>query len=133
MTFRFHAFWMALIAMGAPAQTIAQDPAPGSGAGQAALAAISLEQRAMLRCAAAFALVAHDQAAGDPAALQWPDLTERGREFFVRASAGVMDETGLDRAQVAALIEEAARDFRATGTLPRAMPPCLLTLEASGL
>ncbi|MCP9221283.1 hypothetical protein MKP08_00775 [Erythrobacter sp. LQ02-29] len=125
MAFRFQAVAAALIAVSLPAQIAAQASAPPP--------AISLEQRTLLRCAAAFALVAHDQAAGDPGASKWPDLRERGREFFVRASAQLMDEAGLTRAQVAALMEEAARDFRQQDTLDRAMPPCLLTLEASGI
>ncbi|MFN7157444.1 MAG: hypothetical protein ACK4MR_01965, partial [Erythrobacter cryptus] len=63
----------------------------------AAPPALAPDQRALLRCAAAFALVAEGQARGAEEALRWPALEGRGREFFVRALAQVMDEAGLDR------------------------------------
>lgn len=113
---------LALQAAGAPAP--APTPTP----------ALSLEQQSGLRCAAAFALVAQAQAAGDAEALAYPALGERGREFFVRTAARLIDETGLDRDGVARLLSaEAARLAQEEGALDRAMPPCLMLLEASGL
>ena len=91
---------------------------------------ISLEQRMLLRCSAAFAIAARAQESGDAAARSWPDLSVRGREFFVRASARVMDETGLDRTGVAAALEAEARDIAARGTLNEIMPACLPLLPA---
>ena len=91
---------------------------------------ISLEQRMLLRCSAAFAIAASAQQSGDAAARRWPDLGVRGREFFVRASARVMDETGMDRAGVAAALEAEARDIAARGTLHEIMPACLPLLPA---
>ncbi|MBU0669403.1 MAG: hypothetical protein KJ703_11045 [Alphaproteobacteria bacterium] len=111
---------LALQSAGAPAPT----PTP----------ALSLEQQSGLRCAAAFALVAQAQAAGDTEALEYPALGERGREFFVRTAARLIDETGLDRVGVARMLSaEAARLAQEEGALDRAMPPCLMLLEASGL
>lgn len=111
----------ALALQAAPEPTVAE-PAP-----------LSQENRALLRCAAAFALVARDQAAGDSQATQWPDLSLRGREFFVRAMAQVMDATGRDRAGIAALANAEAQALTASGDVPKIMPTCLLMLEASGL
>tara|TARA_R110002072_G_scaffold22383_13_gene78142 strand:- start:5576 stop:5941 length:366 start_codon:yes stop_codon:yes gene_type:complete len=106
----------------APAPTQAQAPA------------LSLEQQSGLRCAAAFALVAQAQAAGDAEALNYPALGQRGREFFVRTAARLIDETALDRDGVARLLaQEASRLAQEEGALDRAMPPCLMLLEASGL
>ena len=92
---------------------------------------LSLEHRMLLRCSAAFALVAQRQAAGEAAALAYPPLRERGGEF--RASARVMDEAGLDRAGITAALTEEARDLLKDGTLTAVMPVCLSALEAAGL
>ena len=109
-------------------------------AAQAPLA-LTPAQTMLLRCSAAFAIVAGDQARGDPTASAYPPLRERGREYFVRASAQLMDELGLTREQLAARMNaEAAAQQRAkaSATDPRAytdgvMQPCLAGLEASGL
>ncbi|PKP92062.1 MAG: hypothetical protein CVT75_08290 [Alphaproteobacteria bacterium HGW-Alphaproteobacteria-14] len=95
--------------------------------------ALSQENRALLRCAAAFAVVSQRQAIGDPAAGQWPDLATRGREFFVRAMAQLMDQTGLDRDGIAWLAGFEAKALRDSGETDRLMPSCLLMLEASGV
>ncbi len=95
---------------------------------------LSLEQQSGVRCAAAFALVAQAQAAGDAEALEYPALGERGREFFVRTAARLIDETGLDRNGVGQLLSaEAGRLAQEQGALERTMPACLMLLEASGL
>ncbi len=91
------------------------------------------ESRALLRCAAAFALVAQGQAAGDPQAKAWPDLSLRGREFFVRAMAQLMDETGRDRAGIAALANAEAQALTDSDEVAKIMPSCLLMLEAAQL
>ncbi len=85
----------------------------------------------LLRCSAAFALVARRQAAGEADALGWPPLGQRGSEFFVRASAKVMDEAQLDRAGIAAALQTAAQGLLAPGALVAIMPPCLAALELS--
>ena len=87
----------------------------------------------LLRCSAAFALVAYRQGTGDAEAAQYPPLKERGSEFFVRASARVMDEAGLDRAAVTAALQGEAQALLQGGTLAAVMPACLSALEATGL
>lgn len=104
-------------------------PAPPS----AEAPVISQENRALLRCAAAFALVSAGQARGEADAGRWPTLGLRGREFFVRALAQLMDATQLDRDGIAALAEAEARALSANGDVGKIMPSCLLMLEASGV
>ena len=87
----------------------------------------------LLRCSAAFALVATGQANGEPGALRYPPLETRGREFFVRSAAEVMDSAGLDRAAINAALTREARDLVATETLEEIMPVCLQALADSGL
>lgn len=91
---------------------------------------LSLDHRMLVRCSAAFAIVANGQQSGSPEALRYPDLAERGREFFVRASAQVMDEAGLDREQIAAALTAEAQDLRDSGSLDAVMPVCLGLLPA---
>ena len=93
-------------------------------------APLSLEHRMLLRCSAAFALVAARQAAGAGDAAAFPPLAASGREYFVRASAQVMDEAGLDRAAVSSALEAEARDLVEQGTLAQVMPVCLALLPA---
>ena len=92
---------------------------------------LTVEHRMLLRCSAAFALVAYRQGAGDAEAAQYPPLKERGGEFFVRASARVMDEAGLDRAAISKALEAEARALLQGGTLTAIMPVCLSALDAS--
>jgi hypothetical protein len=92
---------------------------------------LSLEHKMLLRCSAAFALVANRQAAGDAEALRHPPLGERGKEYFARASARVMDEARLDRAGIAQALEAEARALVQGGELAAIMPVCLSALEAS--
>lgn len=111
----------------------AQQAAPPPPAESPPTAPLSLEQRMLVRCSAAFALVAHGQAVGDTAALAWPPVGARGREFFVRASAHLIDEAGLTRAALTTAMVREAQDLGQNGALAAAMPPCLAALEASGL
>lgn len=104
-------------------------------AAQAAPAAptLSQENRALARCAAAFALVAEGQANGQAAAKQWPPLEVRGREFFVRALAQLMDATKLDRGGISQLVSAEAQALWDKGEVDKVMPSCLVMLEASGV
>ncbi|MFM5929404.1 MAG: hypothetical protein ACKOPQ_00675 [Novosphingobium sp.] len=72
----------------------------------APLPSLSLMQETGLRCSAAFALVAYDQKRKAPGASNYPDLGERGREYFVRTIARLMDETGATRDQVQVLLRQ---------------------------
>jgi hypothetical protein len=96
-------------------------------------APLTLEQRTLVHCSAAFALVANRQQGGEQEALAFPALADRGREYFVRAMASLIDSAGLDRTAVAALLDAEARNLTESKALYKAMPGCLLALEASGL
>lgn len=111
----------ALAVQSAPAAA-APEPAP-----------LSQENRALLRCAAAFALVAEGQAKGNAAAAKWPPLGARGREFFVRALAQLMDATALDRGGIARLAGAEAKSLSDKGEVDQIMPTCLIMLESSGI
>lgn len=120
----------ALLAAPAQAQTPAAPPPaaqPGEGP------PLSLEHRMLLRCSAAFALMAHRQATGDKAAQAYPPLQQRGQEFFVRASARVIDEAGLDRTSVTAALTAEALELQEGNALEQVMPACLTALESAGL
>jgi hypothetical protein len=99
----------------------------------AAPAVLSQEDRALLRCAAAFAVVTNRQAGGDAAGQQWPVLGTRGREFFVRAMAQLMDTSGFDRDGIVALVSNEAKAMVTKDEVDKVMPTCLTMLEASGL
>lgn len=107
---------LAATALTAPAPALAQ---------QAQLPQVSLEHRMLLRCSAAFALVAFAQASGNETGARYPDMTQSGREFFVRASAQVMDEAGLDRMQIEALLNAEAQALWDEGSIDDVMPVCL--------
>ena len=102
----------------------------------AAAPTLSLEQRGALRCAAAFAIVAGEQARGEASALAYPPLAARGKAFFVATGARVMDAAQIDRAQlqaalageVAALQRQAIVAGKPQATLAAVMPACLTML-----
>jgi len=94
---------------------------------------LSLAQEAALRCSATFAKVASDQVRKVPGWERYPALATRGREFFVRALAQLMDETALDREGIAALAAAEARALQDKDELAKVMPSCLLILEGSGV
>lgn len=86
------------------------------------------EERMGLTCASAFALVAAGQARGDAAMAQYPPLGARGREYFVRLAAQLMDDAGLDQAGIRAAAEAEVAPLRRSG-VDAVMPACLRTLE----
>ncbi|MBV7265125.1 hypothetical protein [Erythrobacter ani] len=94
---------------------------------------LSQDSKALLRCSAAFAVVSHGQSIGNEAALKWPKLDARGREFFVRSLAQLMDETGLDRDGISQLVSAEAQQLWDDGEIKAVMPACLVMLEASGV
>ena len=99
----------------------------------AASPSLSQESQALLRCSAAFAMVSHGQSIGNEEALKWPRLETRGREFFVRSLAQLMDETGLDRDGISQIVGEEAQRLWDKGEVAKVMPACLVMLEASGV
>ena len=112
-----------------------------AAAQDASASPMSLEQQMLLRCSAAFAIVADEQQRGLAPARAYPPLGERGKEFFVRAAARLMDELQLSREEVQArlLAEAEALQVHPSGAGDRAalvdsvMRPCLAALDASGL
>lgn len=98
-----------------------------------ALPALTPEQAGALRCSVAFGLVHKGQRQGVAAFAKYPVMAERGQEFFVRTTARLMDDLGVDRDTIMALVK---RESAALGTPDRVgevMPGCLTMLEASGL
>lgn len=97
------------------------------------LPAMNLNQQTSLRCSAAFAMVAAGQAKGEADSLAFPALGQRGREYFVRSAAQIMDETGATRAQLQALMLREATAIRQAGpkSLSGLMPPCLSLLDSA--
>jgi hypothetical protein len=102
---------------------------------------LSLEQRMLLRCSAVFAIVAGEQSRGVASAAAYPPLAQRGREYFVRASARLMDELELSREQLTAHLQAEVGALQAGATeagdrakfIDGVMRPCLTALDASGL
>jgi len=114
-------------ALSAHAQTPPPVPEPSSSA-SATPRALTLEEHMALRCATAFAMVSAAQARGDAAALRYPPLGERGREFFVLTAAQLMDDAGLDEAGIHAAVSAEAAKLRNEGT-DQIMPLCLEQLD----
>jgi len=109
----------------AAAPLAAQQPAPAPQ--------LTAEQQTLLHCSATFALVSGRQHAGDKAALAFPDVTTRGREYFVRALVELMDQAHLDHDTVAKLVQQEAARLQDSPELLAGMPACLASLEASKL
>lgn len=106
---------------------------PATPPEEAAPPALSISAQAGVRCAAAFALVSYEQANGGPAAEKWPAIDPRGREYFVRTMARVMDETGMDREATAELARLEAQRLIEANEVDAVMPACLALLDASGI
>lgn len=113
----------------AAAPAVAQRPVPPS----ASVPQLSVDQLTLLHCSATFALVSGRQHAGDKAALAQPDVTTRGREYFVRALVQLMDEAHLDHDTVTKLVQAEAARLQDSPDIYREMPACLASLQASGL
>lgn len=109
----------------------AQAAAPAS---PAALPTLTLEQASALKCGVAFAMA--DRIADGDGQVSPPSsqLRTRGREFFVRSAARIMDETGANRDSIAALVSAQSAELRANPEqIDAMMPACLLLLDASGI
>jgi hypothetical protein len=121
---------LAALAIPAMAQdTPPPEPVPAPLAGPE----LDLEQTMAMRCSIAFALVADMQVAGEKAGLAYPALEERGREYFVRTMARLMEETGLDRGELRVVLDREVAEVRAGGMVEEIMPACMVALDASGL
>ena len=63
-----------------------------------------------------------------------PPWRPRGQEFFVRATARLMDDLGADRETIMALVKRESADLLDTPErIDEVMPACLMMLDASGL
>ena len=96
-------------------------------------APLEIRQQTALRCSVAIAMAAEQQRMGTATDETWPNLTERGREFFVRSLAQLMDETGMTREGLALYARPEVETLKQPGRLAEVMPGCLLLLDASGL
>jgi hypothetical protein len=98
-----------------------------------------LDSATALRCSAAFAIVANEQARGIASARAWPELGPRGREFFVQAGGRLMDEEKLSRAQMQARFKAEVERLQAeaiaapdpAAAMRAVMVPCLALLDAA--
>lgn len=88
---------------------------------------LTLEQAMLLRCSAAFALVADRQIRGEEWALAYPPLAEQGREFFVQATARLIDELQISENVLAEVIYAEAGKL-GQPNLDQVMPVCLTLL-----
>lgn len=123
MTYRFPIAAALALAVAAPAAAQPASPRPQ----------LTDDQHVLLHCSATFALVSGRQHARDPQALAFPDVTERGREYFIEAMAQLMDDVGLNREDVVKLVTEEAAGLQDPAVLYKQMPVCLASLQASGL
>ena len=85
-----------------------------------------------LRCGVVFARGARMQADGKASATGWPELNSRGREYFVRVFARLMDDTGASRDQLSALAGAESTALKDDTSVAAAMPGCLALLDAAG-
>ena len=122
---------IAAAALTLPLAPGAAQTAPATSAAPAP--ALSLEQQMTLRCAAAFAVVSYGQGNGNADALRYPDLGVTGREYFVRALARLMDDTGMTREQVAQQVRAEAQRLWDDKAIDTIMPSCLSAMELSGI
>ncbi|MEM7701721.1 MAG: hypothetical protein AAF251_07260 [Pseudomonadota bacterium] len=87
------------------------------------------EDRAALRCAAAFAIVTARTGKDAPE----PELRARGQEFFIVTLAGLMDEYNLDRTQIESAVRAEVVALQKSDEADKIMPACLLMLQSAGL
>ena len=123
---------MSLLASAAAGLALVAQPTPPPST---AAPQLSLEQATGLRCGVAFALVAQGQQAGDPAALAYPAMNPRGKEFFVRFMAALMEDPRFSRDLVTSLAMRETQELARGGpeALSAVMPACLQLLDLSGL
>ena len=94
---------------------------------------LTLPQQTSVRCSAAFAVVVRERNRDGASYPEYPELHERGQEFFIQALAQVMDETGMGREAVTSLVMAEVDTLSEPQALKDIMPGCLLLLDASGV
>lgn len=94
--------------------------------------ALSAQDAAAVRCSAAFAIVAGQQARG--AEEGYPPLSYRGREYMVQTGSSLI-ENGWSQGEVAAAMRDAAAALQGDAgdgaLLAAVVPPCLALLDAN--
>ncbi len=118
--------------------TLQTAPAPAPAV-TASAPALSQTQRDDLTCAAAFAIIASEQARGVTSALAYPTLVSRGRVYFVTTAERIVTETGSSDEGVAVALNgivetlqaEAAQSNDPAGVVDAVMEPCLKKLDAA--
>ncbi|WP_439469052.1 hypothetical protein [Blastomonas fulva] len=116
-----------------PAAPAAPAPAPVSAP------ALTPAQREDLTCAAAFAIIASEQARGVTSALAYPTLVVRGRSYFVATAERIVAETATDDDAVGLALTRIVEDLQAqaaqsndpAGVVDAIMTPCLAKLDAA--
>jgi len=116
-----------------PAAPAAPAPAPVSAP------ALTPAQREDLTCAAAFAIIASEQARGVTSALAYPTLVVRGRSYFVATAERIVAETATDDDAVGLALTGIVEDLQAqaaqsndpAGVVDAIMTPCLAKLDAA--
>lgn len=96
-------------------------------------------QRADLTCAAAFAIIASEQARGVTSALAYPTLVIRGRTYFVDTAERIVTETSSDEDAVGLALTKIVEDLQAeaaqsndpAGVVDSVMTPCLAKLDVA--
>lgn len=104
----------------------------------AAAPTLSVSDKAAVRCSAAFAILAGEQARGVESALAYPPLVDRGREYFVQTGAR-LTSAGWTREQVEVAMRAAVADLQAEAMAARdpsavmgaVVPPCLSLLDSA--
>ena len=124
-----------LLALGLAAASFPLAAQDAPAAAPTTLPQLSIDQVTSLRCGVAFGMVAKEQAEGDERAAAYPAMDPRGREFFVRTMAGLMDAHDLTREQANGLTYVTLQTIQREGREAREamMPSCLMLLDASGL
>lgn len=118
------------LATAQPAAPAPSEPASKPEGTAPATVKLTAENRAALRCSAAFAIVTNR--VGQTAKPQ-QTLRERGREFFVITLAGIMDKHKLDRVAIEREVRAEAQKLSQSGETDQIMPACLLMLQSAGL
>jgi hypothetical protein len=101
--------------------------------------ALTEAQRDDLTCAAAFAIIASEQARGVTSALAYPTMVSRGRTYFVKTAERIVTETASSDEAVGAALTgivqqlqaEAAQSNDPAGVVDGVMDPCLKKLDAT--
>jgi hypothetical protein len=122
--------FLGLLAMAGSVPAIAAEALPDLAAARAKL---TPQHQVLLQCSAAFAVNSRNVAQGKADPALPASLPERGKEYFIRTGAQLMDDAGLTREEIAALLKEQVVRLSDPAALAVTMPGCIASLEASGL